>query len=202
VRDSPQSLPTPRGALLAGGQGRRLGGAKACVPVAGRPLLDWPLAALTAALQRVAVVAKADTRLPPLPPGVDRWDEPPQPQHPLVGILEALRRAEGEAVVVCAVDLPCVDPELVGLIAAADAGRAGIVIAAADGRPQPLLGRYEAAARAALERVPAGSRLTDAVTDLGAAVVEVPATALLNVNDEEDRRRAERVLSGDVADGD
>ena len=31
---------------------------------------------------RVAVVCKRDTALPPLPDGVERWDEPDEPRHP------------------------------------------------------------------------------------------------------------------------
>jgi molybdopterin-guanine dinucleotide biosynthesis protein A len=188
--------------VLAGGRGTRIGGAKACVPVAGRPLLAWPLAALTGALVRVAVVAKADSELPELPHDVCRWDEPALPRHPIAGIIEALRRAGGDAVVVCAVDLPLVDGALVARLASADAGGAPAVIAAASAvaggepRPQPLLGRYEPGALEALCAAPADAPLTATVLALCPALLEVPAVALLNVNDERDLRVAEERLRG------
>ncbi len=185
----------PVGALLAGGAGRRLGGAKACVALAGQPLLAWPLAALSGALTRVAVVAKADSELPSLPAAVERWEEPALPRHPIVGIIEALRRADGVAVIVCAVDLPLVDAALISALAAADAGGAPAVIAAApDHRPQPLLARYEPAALPLLVAAPEDAPLTATVLALVPALLQVPAAALLNVNDERDLRVAERLL--------
>ena len=101
------------GAVLAGGAGTRLGGAKAGALLAGRPLLSYPLAALRAAVGEVAVVAKAGTELPAVGYGVLIWREPDEPRHPLAGVVEALRRAHGRPVVVLACDLPFVTAELV-----------------------------------------------------------------------------------------
>ena len=87
----------PVGVVLAGGAGRRMGGAKPGTPLAGRPLIAYPLTALRAVLAPVAVVAKSDSVLPVLGAGVELWREPDEPRHPLAGILEALRRADGRA---------------------------------------------------------------------------------------------------------
>lgn len=76
------------GAVLAGGDGRRIGGDKAVVELDGRPLLHYPLAVVRAALGNVAVVAKSATSLPPLDSGVAIWLEPDEPRHPLAGILQ------------------------------------------------------------------------------------------------------------------
>jgi molybdenum cofactor guanylyltransferase len=51
------------GAVLAGGRGTRLGGAKPTTELAGRPLISYPLAALTAAGIEAFVVAKPSTDL-------------------------------------------------------------------------------------------------------------------------------------------
>ncbi|MDQ2895414.1 MAG: NTP transferase domain-containing protein, partial [Actinomycetota bacterium] len=109
----------PVGVILAGGQGRRLGGAKATISLAGRPLLTHPLAAMHAALgadqrplgdgPRLAVVAKPGTSLPALG-AVLLWTEPGEPSHPLVGLIRALEGAGGRAVLVCPVDLPFITP--------------------------------------------------------------------------------------------
>jgi molybdopterin-guanine dinucleotide biosynthesis protein A len=66
------------GVVLAGGEGRRLGGgSKAVAQLAGRAVVEYPLEALAGVCERVAVVCKRDTRLPQLP-GTERWDERPR----------------------------------------------------------------------------------------------------------------------------
>lgn len=131
------------GAVLAGGAGRRLGctGGKATAPLAGRPLVTYPLATLSEACDSVAVVCKPDTRLPELP-GVERWDEPVEPRHPLTGIVHSVERAGG-AVLFCAVDMPLVTAATCRSVRdAASAGDSAAVVATADGVLQPLLGVY------------------------------------------------------------
>src|SRR6202035_425126 len=100
------------GVVLAGGLGRRLGGSKATVRLNGQPLIAYPLRAVQEALGAAVVVAKADSELPALP-GVEVWTEPPEPRHPLTGIVHALGLAEGRSVLVCAGDLPLVPAELI-----------------------------------------------------------------------------------------
>ena len=51
------------GAVLAGGHGSRMGGAKPTAELAGRPLIAYPLAALAAAGIEAFVVAKPSTHL-------------------------------------------------------------------------------------------------------------------------------------------
>ena len=53
-------------AVLAGGAGSRLGGAKAMALLDGRPLIAHVLAAVRAGGLEPVVVAKADSPLPPL----------------------------------------------------------------------------------------------------------------------------------------
>jgi molybdenum cofactor guanylyltransferase len=180
--------------VLAGGFGRRIGGGKATVELCGRPLLSYPLRALAAALDEVAVLAKADTALPSLP-GVTVWIEPQQPRHPLLGIHQALALADGRAVVVCAVDLPFVSTELITKLATADAGGAPAVLAARYGAVHPLLGRYEPAA-AELLPAPAGNvALIEAVTAIGPRLLEVSdPDELFNVNAPEDLLHASAIL--------
>lgn len=186
----------PLGVVLAGGAGRRIGGAKATVKLAGRPLIAYPLEALWRALGAVAVVAKPDTELPCLP-GVRVWLEPPRPRHPLVGIVHALERARGRPVLVCALDLPLVSEDLVRALATASRGAAPAVVVRADGRVHPTLGCYAAASleplRAALR---VGQRpLRDTVAELRPRELEVAdAEALFNVNTPEELLEAGELL--------
>jgi molybdopterin-guanine dinucleotide biosynthesis protein A len=158
----------PLVAVLAGGRGRRLGGAKPGALLGGRPLIAYPLAAARAAGLEVVVVAKASTPLPPLE--VDVWIEPDLPQHPLAGVVFALERA-GRDVIAVAADLPFVTA-------------AALLALDAEGGPHPLFARYSPgrlpALRAALaDEAPAFSVHVD--RDAG-----IDPALLFNVNSPED----------------
>jgi molybdopterin-guanine dinucleotide biosynthesis protein A len=170
-------------AVLAGGSASRMGGAKATVQLDGRPLITYPLEAALDALGAVAVVAKDDVELPPLDQRAELWIEPDEPRHPAVGVIEALRRARGSAVVVIACDLPLLTSEVVGLLANADAEGSVAVLASAAGRPQPLLARYEPTALEALLEFDFDAPMTEQVMALMPTLVDVPPEASFNVND-------------------
>jgi molybdopterin-guanine dinucleotide biosynthesis protein A len=216
----------PVGAVLAGGRGQRIGGDKAIVSLAGRPLLSYPVRAMLGALDQVVVVAKPSTLLPALG-DVAVWQEPEHPSHPLVGIAEALRRAAGGWVLVCAGDMPFVPVPLLASLASlavtasmasaavrgpdadpgldSDVGRASasapaFVAASASGALQPLLGCYGpsclAPLAAAAREAVAPARAV--VEALGPLVVPVTdPRALFNVNSAEDLREAEALLACD-----
>jgi molybdopterin-guanine dinucleotide biosynthesis protein A len=186
----------PIGVVLAGGNGRRIGGSKATVALNGRSLITYPLLALRAVLGDVAVIAKADTELPAMLPGVAIWIEQRPERHPLAGLIEALELAGGRAVVVCAVDLPFVTPELIGALAQADPGDTPAVVASRRGALQPLLGCYQPAAAALLDRPGfAQAPVRDAVAAIGPRRYEVAdETQLFNVNGPEDLLTAAGML--------
>ncbi len=191
------------GVLLAGGRGSRLHGAprgaKALAPLGGRPLICHPLAALLAVTGEVAVVAKPATELPELP-GVEVWREPESPHHPLVGIVEALRRAGGRAVLVCAADLPFVTVEVLGALARADPAGAPAVLAVSPARGlQPLVGCYQPVAEGLLAADAAAGTVAvrAAVRAIGARKLQVgDERAFFNVNTPQDLARAEEMLAG------
>jgi molybdenum cofactor guanylyltransferase len=186
------------GAILAGGRGERLGRAKPTALLGGRALIEHPLAALQAAGLDCVVVAKADTPLPPV--AVPVWTEPEEPVHPLLGIVTALERSEGQAVLACACDLPFVTPELVAWLASLDAP---LALPETGGRLHPLFGRYDASLagplRAALDR---RAPLQETVTALGARTIgdgELrsfgdPDRLMFNVNTPSDLAGAEKLL--------
>jgi molybdopterin-guanine dinucleotide biosynthesis protein A len=173
------------GVVLAGGAGRRMGGAKATALLDGRPLVTWALDALRAAgLPDVAVVAKGSTALP-ADLGAPVWVEPDEPRHPLAGVVFALSRAGGEDVVTVPVDLPLVPSEALRALASTP----GCAVVRAGGRVQPLVARFPAGTR-----LEARGRATDAVLALGPRYVDAGGEAFLNVNSPEDLRAAEALL--------
>jgi len=181
--------------VLAGGLARRMGGpSKPGVVLGGRAMVEWPLEALGAVCERVAVVCKADTALPALPDGVQRWDEPSEPRHPLTGLVHALERAGGP-VLVCAADMPFVTA---ATLRAVEDGRGHAVacVGRAGGRLQPLLAWYAPGALDVLRGAGEDAPLTGTVRLLSPAVVDVPERDATSIDTPEGVRRAERLLGG------
>jgi molybdopterin-guanine dinucleotide biosynthesis protein A len=185
-----------RAAIMAGGRGSRIGGPKAGVELAGRPLISYPIAAALQAGLQPLVVAKPDSALPPL--DCELLLEPAEPVHPLIGIVAALE-ATAEPLVVIACDLPLVPAALIAALAARDAP----LVLPADPGPQPLLARYgpELLPRLHDWQV-TGGPLRRMVAELEAEVVAGdelrrfgdPATMLANVNDPADLARVEAII--------
>ncbi len=175
------------GVVLAGGAATRLGGGKATLDLAGRPLISYPLAAFAAAGIEVLVVAKADTPLPAL--DVELLREPDEPRHPLAGVVAALERAAPQAVVVCPCDTPFVTPALLRELAAADCAAC-----VHDGlRLHPLLARFDAAAAPSLRyALDGGDSATAAIDALAPRHVPATPATTFNVNSPADLREAER----------
>ncbi len=186
----------PVGAILAGGHGLRIGGQKPTVKLHGKPLISYPVQAVSQVLSHVAILAKAGTRLPSLE-GVAVWIEPESPRHPLVGITQALALAGGRPVLICAGDLPFVTPELIRRLVRADPGRAPAVVACADERMQPLLGCYQPRALKLLSgpaRAATG-RLMDAVAAIEPVLLEVDdPEELFDVDSPDDLLQAAAML--------
>lgn len=182
----------PVGVVLAGGAGRRLGGDKALVRLDGVAFLHRALQVLAEVTGRQAVVAKPETRLPPLAPGVALWHEQAEPRHPAVGIAHALERAGGAPVLCVAVDLPLLDAATLRLLLAADDGAHACVLARTAGGLEPLCAIWHPAAApfltAAYERP-----MRTLIGALEARIVDLPdPRALMNVNTPEDLARAVR----------
>jgi molybdopterin-guanine dinucleotide biosynthesis protein A len=182
------------GVLLAGGAGSRLGGrSKAAIEVGGHPLASYPAAALAAICDPVVFVAKASTELPEVD-GVERWDEPDEPRHPVVGIVHALERAGGP-VLVCAADMPYVTPDACAtLLTGAGAGGSNAAVGVAGGVLQPLFAVYAPGALGGLRAAEPDARLTDIVESLEPARVAVPPPIVRSVNTPEELAEAEAEL--------
>jgi molybdenum cofactor guanylyltransferase len=172
------------GVVLAGGLGTRLGGPKATVLLGGRPLIDYPLAVLGRVCERVAVVCKADTDLPPLR-GAERWDEPDDRHHPAAGIMHALERA-GEPILVCGADMPFVTDEVCALVAGELQPGMKAAAAFCEGRLQPLLAAYAPEALEVLRTMPPDEPLTRTLESLMPVLVDVEPEVVFNVNTPEE----------------
>jgi len=189
------------GLILAGGQGRRLGGAdKALVALAGRSLAAHAIARLGPQCGALALNANGDAaRLEQfgLPVAADEIAD----AGPLAGVLAGLRLASERGfgfLCTLSVDVPFAPRDLVGrLHAARQAAGAGMAVAASGDRRHHVIALWPVALEAELRRALAEEGLRRAETFLtrqAPAVAEwpdEPRDPFFNVNRPEDLARAE-----------
>lgn len=197
------------GLILAGGQGRRLGGAdKALLPFGGAPLLAHAQALLAPQVQKLALSANGDpARFTAF--GLEVLPDPPpfSGQGPLAGILAGLSWAESSgrsgtfpALLTLAIDTPFAPPDLgARLAAAARAAPQGAAVAAYRGRLHPTSALWPLAARPALlSALQQGERrLVDFCGKMQAAPVDFadyPEDPFENINMPETLAQAEARL--------
>ncbi|AXQ94325.1 molybdenum cofactor guanylyltransferase [Cereibacter azotoformans] len=182
------------GLILAGGQGRRMGGTdKAFVTLAGRPLVRHVAERLAPQVEELAISANGDPArfaqlgLPVLPDA--------HPQGPLSGVLAGLRwaaAAEADALVTAPVDTPFLPGDLAPRLWLA--GDGGCAVAEAGGRTHPACGLWPVALAEDLDRWLASgeARVMGFAARHGAARAGFPdENAFLNLNAPEDLARAE-----------
>ena len=167
-----------------------MGAPKATAELAGRPLAAYPLSALGAVCEQVVVVAKRDTELPA---GVERWDEPDDPRHPIAGITHALERAGGP-ILVCAADMPFADRDVLRLVAEELRPGMKAAVAFCEGRLEPLLAAYAPEALEVLAGAATDEPLRRSVESLMPVLVDVAPEVVFNVNTPDDLAEAERRL--------
>jgi molybdopterin-guanine dinucleotide biosynthesis protein A len=184
----------PIGVVLAGGRGRRMGGDKAGVLLAGRPLAQWVVDALSAVLDDVVIACRIDTELPALRGVAEAWIPARSPRGAVAGLASALREAGGRPVLACGLSLPLVSPRTVRALAYADARCAAAVVPEVEGRLEAMVGRWEHAALPVLERLPPDASLESAVHAVAGARLPLPEAAveLTRVESPEDLLRLDR----------
>ena len=206
------SKPGVRIAVLAGGRGSRLGGAKATADLGGRPLIAHVLHAALATGLPVFVVAKHNTPLPVL--DVEILHEPDEPHHPLTGVVAALRAltadAPEEALLALSCDTPFLTAELLGALANVNTNTTSstiggaVALGASEATLHPLPVKLPRSALPQLERALAAQaalRATIAglqprlITTAELARYGDPERLLLNVNDPAGLDRARSLLS-------
>jgi molybdenum cofactor guanylyltransferase len=169
------------GVLLVGGASVRFGSPKALARLGGETLAARAWRVLGEACdERIAVGKSVDALELPFPVLDDGSDV----RASLAGVVAGLRAATHDVAVVLPVDVPLVTAEALLLLAAAC--RDAAVTACG-----PLPGAYRRRTLPLLEaRLAAGElKLRDAVAQLDAAVVDIDAELLANVNTPEELAR-------------
>lgn len=190
------------GVILAGGQGRRMGGVdKAFVHLAGRALVAHVADRLEPQVERLAISANGDGArfalgLPVLADGPGAG--------PLAGVLAALHWAAplgATAVLTAPVDAPFLPGDLCPrLCLAAETAPERLAIACAGGRAHPTFGLWPVSLAQPLAAFLASGvnpKVMDFARAHGAAEADFrDAFAFENLNTRDDLARAEALLSG------
>lgn len=204
ARQDAADLRSTLGLILAGGQGRRMGGAdKARLTLGGRPLAAHAIARLGPQCGALALNANGEpARFAPF--GLPVLADEVADAGPLAGVLAGLRFSrENRLRFVCtlSVDAPFAPLDLVArLHAARRAAGADIAVAASGGRRHHAIALWPVALESDLARALAdGMRKVEAYAARHVVVeVEWPTTPhdpFFNVNRPEDLSRAEEWIS-------
>jgi molybdopterin-guanine dinucleotide biosynthesis protein A len=128
------------GAILAGGQSRRMGRDKAALLIQGEPLLRRTARLLRTITPDVAIIGPTERAAlaPDVPVIPDRWPN----QGPLGGIATALQALAGEVVLVVGCDMPFLNPALLSAMISLAPGYDAVVVRT-DGRAHPLHAVYQ-----------------------------------------------------------
>ncbi|MEK7796675.1 MAG: molybdenum cofactor guanylyltransferase MobA [Pseudomonadota bacterium] len=128
------------GVILAGGRGQRLGGAdKGLVQLAGKPLIEYVIAALQPQVGCLVISANRNREIyaaygfPVIADTVGEY------YGPLAGMLSALRAAPTPYILTAPCDAPALPADLAGRLSAALVRKnAQACVAVCDGRMQPV----------------------------------------------------------------
>lgn len=185
--------------VVAGGQGRRLGGVdKAAITLGDAMILDLILDAIPPELPVVVTASERPTHRP-----VTFRQESPPDGGPVAGIAEALTSVSTAGVVIAATDMPWAPQLLPELLERFTSARADVVIPVDDGgRSQPLFSAWDAdALRRVLRELgdPRGRSMRDLTERASAATwtLDERGTALIADIDTAADLQAARARSGD-----
>lgn len=165
-------------AILAGGEGRRMGGPKGLLRVGGKPILDYLLDRFRWNGPTLLITAPGREQ----PPGAGRFTQevidPVAGEGPLRGILTALEAAKTDAVIVTTCDMPRVESHHLAWLLDALAQRpaAQLIMLTHGDRCEPFPLAIRRAALALLtSHFTSGDRSMHSLRHVAGAVVEVPA---------------------------
>lgn len=132
--------------VLAGGDARRFGTDKARARWTGRRLVDHVVAVLRPLSEKIILVTQAERRAESWPADQVVCDDPTLPAGPLRGLVRGLVACHGTHAWVVACDAPRLQSELLLALRRECRPQDLAVLPVWEGRPQPLVACYAAAA--------------------------------------------------------
>ncbi len=184
------------GAVLAGGQSRRMGQDKSLLPINGIPMIEQIIRQIQPSVEEMLIGANdpdkySFTGLPVI------IDEQPD-MGPLMGILSCLQAAHNDRVFVTACDIPRIPDALIRRMLRMAINRDIVMAIDSAGRHEPLLAVYSRrlipSARAILSR--GGRRIVELFNEPGVSVAFVslpPGNWYHNLNYPEDLQKIKTI---------
>ncbi|MEM2875887.1 MAG: molybdenum cofactor guanylyltransferase [Candidatus Bathyarchaeia archaeon] len=198
--------------ILAGGESRRIGGVKALIHLAGKPLITYVIEVAVKVFNDIVVVVGVDEQTKEfeglLPHRVKVVRDLVRGEGPLVGILSGVGYVSSEYIAVLPCDSPFINPQVLSLLYERCQGSDAAIPRWPNGYLEPLHAFYkvQAVKSASTSAMKAGGcRVTDMVKRLNRVhYVDVKEVKRLdpdlltffNINRMEDLKRAERILLG------
>jgi molybdenum cofactor guanylyltransferase len=187
--------------ILAGGEGRRIGGAKPLCMLAGRTLLDRAINQALVWGEQVSVAVRDPDQLQGA--AVPMIEDVAHIEGPLGGLLAALRFARergAEAALTIPADMPFLPADLPDRLSE-DIGKAASAIASSGGHLHPVCGLWRVGSlKFASDYLASGKRSLKGFAEAAGFVeVEWPAQPIdpfFNINSAEDLATAELLLGG------
>ena len=137
------------GIILSGGKSSRLGQDKGLVELEGRPLVSWVIDILSGVVDEIVVVVGSEETIPwyweVIPNDVRVVSDCYSEDSPLIGLITGLREARGDYAVVCACDMPFIDPVILELLFCVSYGLNGALLQKPNGWIEPLPSVYHVA---------------------------------------------------------
>jgi len=147
------------GAVLAGGQSRRMGRDKATLTHEGRPLWVRQIGVLRSAGADVLAIVRQPGQAPlGLGDDIRLWHDTLAHAGPLAGLHTALNESRSLLIAVLAVDMPCIDVWWFHWLGSFCGSAIGAMACQPDGTHEPLCAIYP---RQALEEIAVSLRGTD-----------------------------------------
>ncbi|MCW4012502.1 MAG: molybdenum cofactor guanylyltransferase [Candidatus Bathyarchaeota archaeon] len=130
------------GIILSGGKSSRLGQDKGLVKLEGRPLVSWIIDILSGVVDEIIVVVGSEETIPRywevVPNDVRIVTDCYPEDSPLIGLITGLKEAKGEYAVVCACDMPFVDPVILEMLFCISYGLNGTLLQKPNGWIEPF----------------------------------------------------------------
>ncbi len=188
--------------ILAGGEGRRMGGGKPLRVLGGQSLIERALRRAHCWSDDVRVALRSPGQLPA--GGAPVLLDDPALAGPLAGLSSAAcaaRQTGRSHLLTIPCDMPFLPDDLLPRLADA-IGQAGVAVAASDGQLHPVCALWSAAALDELKAYSEEGRrsLTGLAERVGRVAVDFPAGALANVNTPDELAEAERRIASEIQD--
>lgn len=180
--------------ILAGGEGRRIGGGKPLRSLQGRTLLDRAIEQAHRWSSTVAIAARSPCQLGETQ--VRLLIDPPDIAGPLAGLVSA-RTLGFPLTLTMPCDMPFLPADLLSRLAEALPGH-GASLASSGGQVHPVCGLWDGAALKSLDAYLSGGRrsVIGFAEAVGYASVEWADTVFANVNTPQELERAEAHWTG------